>query len=310
MELRHLRYFRTVAEEGHISRAAERLDIQQPPLSLQIKALEKELDVQLFYRRSRGVELTSAGESFFADTCAILDAVDGAVERSRRVARGTEGSLSVGFTSSVIYHPATQAAIRSFRIEFPGVTLTLEEEGSKELIDDIAANKLDAALVRSTNTQIEGIQIIKLMEEPFVLAIPPGNILERDLDVPVTLDMLADQPLILYRRISGTGPYDRIVAACRAAGITPRIVQEAPRVGAALNLVAAGIGISFVPDSLRVSHAVGVHYRPIHSTAGLNAPIMLACRKSEQSQAIQNFIAVVRAAMRENSISSFDSQPD
>ena len=111
MELRHLRYFRTVAEEGHITRAAERLSMQQPPLSLQIKALETELGVRLFRRLPRGVALTDAGASFYADACAILDRVDQAAAKAKRVARGEAGNLAIGFTGSTIAHAAVKSAI-------------------------------------------------------------------------------------------------------------------------------------------------------------------------------------------------------
>ena len=175
MELRHLRYFRAVAEEGHITRAAERLSIQQPPLSLQIKALETELGVQLFRRLPRGVELTDAGSSFYSDICTILDDVANATARVQRVARGEAGKIAIGFTSSVIAHQATKSAIQAYRARFSDVNLTLEEDGSFELVNAIAENRLDAAFIRTNVPDSSGIRVVELLEEPMVLASPEGG---------------------------------------------------------------------------------------------------------------------------------------
>src|SRR5205814_10078594 len=115
MELRHLRYFVAVAEEGHVTRAAERLGIQQPPLSQQIRALETELDLQLFHRKPRGVELTQAGETFLAEARAILERVEHAAAAARRTARGEAGRIGIGFTSSASFPPFAPRAIRACR---------------------------------------------------------------------------------------------------------------------------------------------------------------------------------------------------
>src|SRR5262245_59046334 len=104
MDLRHLRYFITVAEEGHITRAAERLGMQQPPLSQRIKAIERELDVQLFRRKPRGVELTDAGQAFLKNAQAVLAQFDRTFETTRRTARGEEGEICVGITPTSPFH--------------------------------------------------------------------------------------------------------------------------------------------------------------------------------------------------------------
>src|ERR1700692_3979406 len=119
MELRHLRYFVAVAEEGHVTRAAERLGIQQPPLSQQIRALEAELQVQLFRRKPRGVELTQAGQVLFAEAQSLLQQVDHAVAAVRRTGQGEAGRIGLGFTSSASFHPFVPKAIRSYREAYP-----------------------------------------------------------------------------------------------------------------------------------------------------------------------------------------------
>ncbi|MEP4342834.1 MAG: LysR family transcriptional regulator, partial [Lentilitoribacter sp.] len=175
MELRHLRYFKTVAEEGHITRAAEKLDMQQPPLSLQIKALEHELGVQLFRRLPRGVELTEAGKSFYSDTKRLFDDLDRAISKTQRIERGEQGSVTIGFTSSVIFHPSTKLSIQNFREENSEIELNLTEDGSAELVRDVADQKLDAAFIRTNISHIDNIKTYKLAEEEIMLAMPLGH---------------------------------------------------------------------------------------------------------------------------------------
>ncbi len=297
MELRHLRYFRAVAEEEHITRAAERLEMQQPPLSQQIKALEIELDVKLFDRLPRGVALTEAGKHFFDDACNILDRLEEAKARARRVARGEEGNIAIGFTSSVIFHPATRNVIQAYRSRSPGLTLSLEEDGSTELINSIHENRLDVAFVRTGATHTPDVKIYPLLEEPMRLALPAGHPLASMDDRLIDLSDLAELPLVLYRRSSGPGLYDRIISAFGRRGVTPNIIQEAPRIGSALNLVAVGLGACFVPESLCVTHPEGVHYRAIEASSSLRAPIMLACRKSESSKGVKSFVQFARQIM-------------
>src|SRR5436305_7727319 len=137
MELRHLRYFLAVAEEGHITRAAARLGIQQPPLSQQIHALERELEVQLFRRKPRGVELTSAGRALLDDARAILAQVEHARAATRRTARGEQGQMVVGFTSSTPFVPFVPQVICAFSELSPRVALALEETRNGEMIEGL-----------------------------------------------------------------------------------------------------------------------------------------------------------------------------
>src|SRR4051812_27072390 len=135
MELRHLRYFVAVAEEGHITRAAERLGMQQPPLSQQIRAIERELDVQLFRRKPRGVELTDAGRALLAEARSILGHVDRALAITQRTARGEQGRISVGYTDGAAVHPLVPRVIREFREFFPLVTVTMAGGFPYDLIE-------------------------------------------------------------------------------------------------------------------------------------------------------------------------------
>jgi DNA-binding transcriptional LysR family regulator len=294
MELRHLRYFVAVAEEGHVTRAAQRLGIQQPPLSQQIRALEAELQVQLFRRKPRGVELTQAGQALFAEAQPILRQVDHAVTAARRTARGEAGRIGLGFTSSASFHPLVPQIIRDYRETHPGVALNLEENGTGELVAALLEERLDAAFVRSPIGVAAGIAVHSVLEEAMVAALPAGHALgDGPAGRPLFLAALAAETFILYRRPLGPGLYDAIIAACQRAGYSPNIGQEAPRMLATLSLVAAGLGVTLVPHSMRRLRVHGVVYRALDGGAGLVAPLNLAYRRGESSAAVQRFIALV-----------------
>ena len=283
MELRHLRYFVAVAEEQHVTRAAERLGMQQPPLSQQIRILERELDVQLFRRLPRGVALTAAGVAFLADARAILAQLDHAVATAKRTARGEQGRIAVGFTSSAPFNPFVPRVIRVYREAFPLVALTLEEGGTTELIEGLRNERIDAAFIRTPIADREGLVVQILLEEPMVLALPRGHVLARKKGASKALSLaaVAGEIFVIYRRPSGPGLHDVIVSACNAAGFSPRIGQEAPRIGSTLNLVAAGLGISLVPESLQLMRMDGVVFRRLAGTVQPKAPLYFAARRTE-----------------------------
>ena len=295
MELRHLRYFVAVAEEGHITRAAERLGIQQPPLSQQIKALEAELDVQLLRRKARGVELTEAGRALLADARAVLTHVDHAVATTRRTARGEEGRIAVGFTSSASFHPLVVRAIRRYRDAYPLVSLALEEGGTAELADAVRREQLDAAFVRTPVGDTSELVVTPLLDEEMIAALPTGHKLapRSPRGGAVPLQSLADETFILYRRRLGPGLYDSIIAACHRSGFSPRVGQEAPRMFSTLNLVAAGLGVSIVPASMQSLHMDGVVYRRLKG-APVKAPLQIAHRRGDAAPAVSRFVELAQ----------------
>ncbi len=297
MELRHLRYFIAVAEESHITRAAERLGIQQPPLSQQIRALERELGVALFHRRPRGVELTDAGRALFADARTILTLVDRAVATVRQTAQGKRGRIAVGFTSSAPFHPFVPRVIRAFREACPAVSLTLEESGTADLVHALRTERIDAAFIRSPIADAPDLIVRPLLAEEMVVALPVRHRLAARrggrAGTALPLRALAAETFILYRRPSGPGLYDAIISACRRAGFSPNIGQEAPLIVSTLNLVAAGLGVSIVPASLRRQHMDGVVYRRITGYPQLRAPLNLAYRRDGNSSAVQQFVKLV-----------------
>jgi DNA-binding transcriptional LysR family regulator len=292
MELRHLRYFVAVAHEGHITRAAGKLNMQQPPLSQQIRALEREIEAILFVRHPRGVTLTDAGRSFLADAEAILAQAEQATIRARRSARGETGRIAVGFTTSAPFNPLVARAIREFRQKRPDVSFVLEESSSGELVSGLRDERIDVAFIRSGLVDPQGIDMHALLLEDTAVAFPVRHPLARR--TSLNLKELADETFILYRRPDGRGLYDVIIAACSAAGFSPHVDQEAPRIVSTLNLVAAGLGITIVPASLGRLPLEGVVYRPLRGKPALKVPLNLACRHDERSAATLAFIELAR----------------
>jgi DNA-binding transcriptional LysR family regulator len=294
MDLRRLRYLITVAEEGHITRAAERLGIQQPPLTRQIRALEEELGVRLFERLPRGMRLTDAGRAVVEEAQAILERAARLPDLAARAARGERGRLAVGYTSSGAFHPFVAQQIRAFRAAGPGVVLALAEDGTPELVRGLQEERLDAAFVRSGGTHGVDLLVEPLLEEPMVAAVPTGHPMARLKGIQ--LAALADETFVFYRRPTGPGLHDAILAACLRAGFSPTVGQEAPRMSSTLGLVAAGLGVSIVPASMQRMNVEGVAFVPFRGDPGLVAPLLLVTRRKGRSAIVERFRTQVKAA--------------
>ncbi|MBA3518571.1 MAG: LysR family transcriptional regulator [Rhizobiales bacterium] len=295
MDLRHLRYFIAVAEEGNITRAAERLGMQQPPLSQQIRALERELDVQLFLRKPRGVALTEAGRALLEDARAVLAHLDRALETARRTARGEQGRICVGMTPTAPFHPLVPRAVRAFRETFPLVFLTLEESLSDGLLERLRGERMDVAFIRNAVPDPAGLVVTPLLDELMVVALPCGHALaaEGEDDTALPLRSLASETFILYGP-PGSGIYDRTIAGCHAAGFSPRVGQLAPRITSTLGLIAAGLGIALIPASMQRMTMDGVVYRRLMGPVQPKAILSLASRRGEPSAVVQQFLKVAR----------------
>ena len=301
MELRHLRHFIAVAEEGHVTRAAERLGMQQPPLSQRIKAIERELGAQLFLRKARGVELTAAGHAFLDNARAVLAQLDRAFETTRRTARGEEGQISVGIAPASSFHPFVPRVIRAFREAYPLVTVRLEERFGWELTEMVRREQLDVALIRTPPPDDpEGLVLSALLEEPMLIALPAAHPLagSSPRDDGLLLKQLARETFVLYAPL-GAGLREVVNDACRQAGFSPRVGQEAPRVIATLSLVAAGLGITVVPACMRHVYMDGVVYRRIEGPVQPMAPLGLVSRRGDPSAVVRHFLNQVRQAAKD-----------
>jgi len=285
IEFRHLRYFVAVADARHITRAAERLGIQQPPLSQQIKALEVELGVPLFLRHPKGVTLTDAGQLFYAEATRLLRDCAAMQERMLAFADGSQGMLSIGFTSSSAAHDFTPEALRVCRATYPGIQLAVSENNAAEITDAVASSRLHCGFLRVPVAWPKGVVLKTLLQEPAVLAMPRDHPLAQ-LPVgkkpgAVQLKDLQGEKFIFVRKPGAPGLYANLLELCTRAGVGINVVSEVDRMMTNLNLVAAGAGISVVPSSMQGTHHNAIVYRPLARAVKLGAPLTLAYRKSD-----------------------------
>lgn len=293
MELRHLRYFVAVAEERHFGRAAERVGIGQPPLSQQIQALERELGTQLLRRIPRNIELTDAGEVLLREARIILAQAEHAIACVGRASRGELGKLRIGMTPAASFNSFVTETMRTFQKIYPDILITLREQDSAHLFNALIEGDIDVAFVRPP-TDNDRIALDGLFEEPLVVALPAGCSLAQA--PSLAMAALAEEPFIVVPREIAPAAYDTMMAACSEAGFTPRIVQEAPQLATAVNLVAAGIGLTFVPSSLQHVHNHEVVYRSVEDVT-LTIEICLASRRGEPAVAVRNFVKMARKAI-------------
>ena len=287
MELRHLRYFLAIAGERHFTRAAKKLGIAQPPLSQQIRQLEDEVGTPLFNRTARGVTLTAAGEAFLPHAEAALREVDRARTAALRVRQGDLGTIRVGFTSAASLNPLVPGAISAFRRACPDVELRLIVQPTTPLLTQLSQDQIDVAFLRPTPTERQTLRAIPLPDERLWIAVPSGHALAAR--KRLRLDELRDEPFILYPRANGSLLYDSIIAACQTAGFSPRVVQEAPQMASMVSLVAAGVGVTLVPECVCQLRPAGVRYIRINGQAPV-AALWLVAQRCATPSGLDNFL--------------------
>ncbi|MFC8419876.1 LysR substrate-binding domain-containing protein [Streptomyces sp. NPDC057236] len=288
MELRHLRYFMAVAETRHFGRAAEQLHMAQPPLSQTIRRLEAELGVELFTRTTRQVALTGAGEVFRTDVERILKAVDEAVARVARFASGVEGVLRIGLTGSASYRQLPSLA-RLLKREMPQVMLEVHTEmltpaQEKALIE----RRLDVGVLRPPVRQ-EGITHRTIADEPLVVAVPEQHPLAQV--GSVRAEQLRHEGFIMYGATLGSVLNDAVVRTCLGAGYYPHCAYEVTETSAALALVAAGLGVAVLPDSVRSAPREGVVCKDLEDALSLR--LDLAWREDDESPLLCSLLQVL-----------------
>ena len=248
MELRHLRYFVAVAEELNFTRAAGRLHIAQPPLSQQIRQFEDEIGVRLLDRTGRRVKLTQAGEAVLTEARNTLSQANRIPAIAQRTLQGLGGTLKVGFSSAAA-HTILPRVVRSFRSRFSEVKLQLHEMSTERQIERLRDASIDVGFVRLPLESPPASLVVKsIFREPLILAIPRGHTLSRS---RLSTSVLADVPFIRFPRHVAPGLYDQIDRICIRMGFRPNVVQEALEIQTTISLVAAGIGVAIVPESVR-----------------------------------------------------------
>lgn len=294
VELRHLRYFVAVAEELHFSRAAEKLQIAQPPLSQQIRQLERILGVPLFERNYHTVTLTAAGQVFLKDARHILEQMELALSRVQDAKQGLVGRMDIGYIRSA---SATDTILPDilhvYRQRFPSVEVGLREMRLQEQLQAVQEQQIQVGIIAGfqdlpvelDTTVIERVPLMAVFSSQHPLASQPS----------ITIRSLINEPFILCHRQAAPVFYDRIIRLC---GFSPRITQEVSDMRMLLGLVAANLGISIVPVSAVAIRNQGVVYRPF---ADLNDDGMietvLVWQRVSNSPLVREFLAVAREVL-------------
>ncbi|CBW74120.1 LysR family transcriptional regulator [Mycetohabitans rhizoxinica] len=297
-DLRQLRYFVTLAEEQHFSRAAARLAMTQPPLSQAIRLLEDALGVRLFERTKRSVELTPVGAALLPEVRRVLAAADALAPLARSLAQGETGVLALAFVSSADYG-LLPGLLRQFGERFPRVRLQLLEATSDVQIDELVAGRIDAGIVIPPipPRHAAALSYLPIAREPLIVAMSCD--LAQALDTAhdqaeIELAQFADVPLVIFPRRLAPAFYDIIMGCYKAAGVVPRIGQEAIQMQTIVSLVSAGMGVALVPQSLHNLRRTGVVYRALRGAL----PVVetgLVWRTGDVSPVLAGFIDVVRA---------------
>lgn len=286
LEFRHLRYFLALAEELHYGRAAQRLAISQPPLSVAIQQLEASVGARLFDRDSKGVRLTPAGEAFRGSAQALLDRAEDACALAREVQAGEVGRLRLGFVGSTLFN-GLSAWLQAFQARHPKVEVVVVELNSQDQIDALLAEELDLGLVH-TDRLPPALASAALYREPFLACLPAGHPLAA-LE-PMPLARLSDQPFILFSRKGSPDYHARIVDICRQHGFYPRLQHEGRHWLSVVSLVAQSLGVSIVPAAFRQAGIQGAVFRPLAEAIEPSA-VFAAWRRDAPAVLREQFLA-------------------
>lgn len=288
MELRQLRYFVAVAEERNFTRAAERLNMTQPPLSRQIQQIEDTVGLALFERGARPLKLTEAGRVFYAQAKRLLEESDELLPLTRRLAQLAE-RIVIGFVPSTLYGPLPDV-IRAFREAAPLIQISLIEMFTIEQLSALKGGRIDVGFGRLRFDESQLAREV-LVEEPLIVALPAGHALADA--AQLTLDALSKETLIIYPSTPRPSYADQQLSAFRDHAVEPAAIHEVRELQTALGLVAAQVGVCLVPESVRGLRARGVTYRSIEET-NVSSPIIMSRRLQDQSATTDLFCSIAR----------------
>lgn len=286
IDLRKLRQFIVVAEELHFHRAAERLNMSQPPLTATVRRLEEEIGAKLLVRGNRVIRLTPAGTALLEHARLTVEQADLAVIAARDAAAGRTGTLRLTYVGSAMYGRLAET-VRAFRRSFPDVRLELREATTAAQVTALREGVSDLAVLLPPLPDDTGLRMSEFDEDRFAIALPAAHSLAAKTEVE--LSDLADEPFVMWPAAEGRGFHHQVIQLCTAAGFVPQVVQEAHQIHGVLALVAVEIGVSVVPASMTGFRADEIVYKPLE-IAGSDFTLFL-CRCDEPlSAAAQNFL--------------------
>lgn len=300
MELRHLRYFVVVAEELNMRCAAERLNIAQPPLSRQIHDLEDELGVKLFDRSNRKLTLTKAGALFLKETRNILSNTQRATQFVQAFSRGESGTLviAIGPTAGILGILPSDV-LQQCHKRYPSMEIIIKQMAPNEQMAALLENRVDIGFIGLRQTELEDVLCFEgILEIEILLVLPEEHPLLNH--KRISLGKCVDQPFVFFERSAAPSAHDMFLNLCKTAGFTPNIVQRADQPQNLLQLVAAGFGISLVPDFFQNYPMRGVVFRPL---AGKTRKYFfsIAWRQDNQSHLLKVFLEILRENIRKDS---------
>ncbi|MCB1897124.1 MAG: LysR family transcriptional regulator [Zoogloeaceae bacterium] len=259
IDFRQLRYFIALADTLHFGRAAARLHISQPPLSRQIAALEDELGVALFKRTSRQVEMTAAGRHFHDQAVRIIEALNTAVRSTQATERGERGVLRVGFTMSAAWG-VLPPLVKTYGSAYPDTDVQLSEVLPRELNDALISGKADVGIAFPWQRP-PGLEYLPIHAEPLCAVLPAGHPLAQAQEIQI--GELANEPFITFPAATAPALHELVIGSCREQGFEPHIRLETHLQQTIVNLVAEGLGVSLVPQSMSKMQLPGAVFRSV-----------------------------------------------
>lgn len=290
MDFRHFRTFVIAAEELHLGRTAERLEIAQPAVTQQIKALEAQLGFKVFHRVRRGIELTEAGVVFLEHAREALASADNAVLAGRRASRGELGKLCIAYAHSAMLEPGLPALLKRFSEQRPQVELELRDINVQEQLNALTDERIDVAFLRSPPGPLpSSIRLTAFSRTPLDAVLPQGHpACEQD---TLTLRELADDRFIVIEDPPGIGLGHRALELCLEAGFQPRMLLHTTDSVSIVSLAAAGLGVGIVPRSLARYSIDGAVFKPLAVANGFTE-IVIATRTFDRSSATRALLEI------------------
>ena len=303
LDLRQLHYFVAVAEEEHVGRAAERLFISQSPLSRQIAQLEEKLGLTLFERSQQRIRLTRDGRTFLGEARALLTHAGRLESLARRLGKGDEGGLCIGYLENAIHSGVLPDALRTLRAARPAVHVALYNHQSAQQLEGLRQRSLDIAFVCDAPAPDDpDLACVQVLDDPMLLAVPDGHPLAGNPSIgPADLN---DQPWISIVNHASALNHDGFIAACTRDGFTPVVTLEAAEPQAALGMVAAGLGLTMIQQSLRYQAPRGVVLHALPWFSG-RAPLWVAWHRIN----LRPLVGIFRDTVLETSGAQIDNDP-
>lgn len=296
MDFRQLRYFVAVAEELSFSAAARRLHVSQPPLSMQVKSLEDELGATLLHRTKRHVELTEAGTLFLEQARRALQHLERAGDVVRQALKGEAGEIRIAFTASVPMFEAFPQIVQAFRSRHPSARADLLHMSTGQQLQALADRSIDVGFLRPSILFCPppNVRVLSLWTDRLMAVLPAGHRLAQK-DTPLPMAALSTESFILFPRGLGCGLFEHVGVLASRAGFALQIAQEAREGATIIGLVAAGMGVSVLPETYARTGIPGVVYRPL-DTPDSASQVLLAHRSDDDTPLLARFFETAVAS--------------